>query len=63
VVRSVVPTAHRQHTTRTTAHPPTHQGNREVIDGMAPGSAKVLESVLKLVDAFDLYGRWVLPTV
>lgn len=33
------------------------QGNRTVIDGMAPGSAKVLESVLKLVDAYDLYGR------
>jgi hypothetical protein len=33
------------------------QGNREVIDGMAPGSAKVLESVLKMVDAYDLYGR------
>ncbi|GBF90940.1 sucrose-phosphate synthase-like [Raphidocelis subcapitata] len=31
-------------------------GNREVIDGMAPGSARVLESVLKLVDAYDLYG-------
>jgi hypothetical protein len=25
---------------------------------MAPGSAKVLEGVLKLVDAYDLYGRW-----
>ncbi len=37
--------------------PRTAQGNREVIDGMAPGSAKVLETVLKLVDAYDLYGR------
>jgi hypothetical protein len=26
---------------------------------MARGSANVLESVLKLVDAYDLYGRWV----
>jgi hypothetical protein len=25
---------------------------------MAPGSAKVLEGVLKLVDKYDLYGRW-----
>ena len=39
-----------------TPHP---QGNRKVIDGMAPGSAKVLETVLKLVDSYDLYGRCV----
>ncbi|KIY93356.1 sucrose-phosphate synthase [Monoraphidium neglectum] len=32
-------------------------GNRKVIDGMAASSAKVLESVLKMVDAYDLYGR------
>ena len=33
------------------------QGNRDSIDAMAPGSAKILEQVLKLVDAYDLYGR------
>jgi len=32
-------------------------GNRDVIDGMAAGSAKVLDQVLKLIDAYDLYGR------
>ncbi len=32
------------------------QGNRDVIDGMAPGSARVLADVLKLIDAYDLYG-------
>lgn len=29
----------------------------QVIDSMAPGSSKVLEQVLKLIDAYDLYGR------
>eukprot|EP00879_Flechtneria_rotunda_P001100 GHRR01001241.1.p1 GENE.GHRR01001241.1~~GHRR01001241.1.p1 ORF type:complete len:609 (+),score=214.61 GHRR01001241.1:761-2587(+) len=36
-------------------------GNREVIDGMAPGSAKVLDQVLKLIDAYDLYGSVAYP--
>ncbi|KAI8473309.1 MAG: hypothetical protein J3K34DRAFT_519144 [Monoraphidium minutum] len=36
-------------------------GNRKVIDGMAPSSAKVLDSVLKLVDAYDLYGSVAYP--
>lgn len=36
-------------------------GNREVIDGMAPGSAKVMEAVLKLIDAYDLYGSVAYP--
>jgi sucrose-phosphate synthase len=36
-------------------------GNREVIDGMATGSAKVLEQVLKLIDAYDLYGSVAYP--
>eukprot|EP00878_Enallax_costatus_P003956 GHUV01004177.1.p1 GENE.GHUV01004177.1~~GHUV01004177.1.p1 ORF type:complete len:1210 (+),score=383.57 GHUV01004177.1:125-3754(+) len=36
-------------------------GNREVIDGMAPGSAKVLEQVLKLIDSYDLYGSVAYP--
>jgi hypothetical protein len=34
-------------------------GNREVIDSMAPGSQKVMEAVLKLIDRYNLYGRWV----
>jgi sucrose-phosphate synthase len=34
-------------------------GNREVIDSMASGSQKVMESVLKLIDRYNLYGRWV----
>ena len=33
------------------------QGNRDTIDGMAGGSAKVIQQVLKLVDGYDLYGR------
>lgn len=36
-------------------------GNRDVIDGMAPGSARVLEQVLKLVDSYDLYGSVAYP--
>ncbi|GBF97791.1 sucrose phosphate synthase [Raphidocelis subcapitata] len=36
-------------------------GNRSAIDAMAPGSAKVLEGVLKLVDAYDLYGSVAYP--
>jgi len=47
------------HPARSIRPPSTPQGNRKVIDGMASGSAKVLEAVLKLVDAYDLYGRWV----
>jgi hypothetical protein len=37
------------------------QGNREVIDSMAPGSARVMESVLKLIDAYDLWGSVAIP--
>lgn len=37
------------------------QGNRDNIDGMASGSAKVLQQVLKLVDAHDLYGSVAYP--
>jgi len=33
----------------------------QVIDSMAPGSAKVLDQVLKLIDAFDLYGSVAYP--
>ncbi len=32
------------------------QGNRDHIDGMAAGSQKVLQDVLKLIDTYDLYG-------
>lgn len=32
------------------------QGNRDAIDSMAPGSARVMEGVLKLIDAYNLYG-------
>ncbi len=32
------------------------QGNRDNIDSMASGSQKVLVQVLKLIDAYDLYG-------
>ncbi|MEW5317912.1 MAG: hypothetical protein WDW38_009174 [Sanguina aurantia] len=31
-------------------------GNRDAIDSMAPGSARVMEGVLKLIDAYNLYG-------
>lgn len=34
---------------------------REIIDSMASGSAKVLEQVLKLIDAYDLYGSVAYP--
>ena len=37
------------------------QGNRETIDGMAGGSAKVIQQVLKLVDGYDLYGSVAYP--
>ena len=37
------------------------QGNRDNIDGMAAGSAKVLQQVLRLVDAHDLYGSVAYP--
>eukprot|EP00803_Ostreobium_quekettii_P007884 evm.model.scf_2113.2 EVM.evm.TU.scf_2113.2 scf_2113:13778-22052(-) len=36
-------------------------GNRDSIDTMAPGSATVLEEVLKLIDAYDLYGSVAYP--
>ncbi|EFJ50958.1 hypothetical protein VOLCADRAFT_57787, partial [Volvox carteri f. nagariensis] len=36
-------------------------GNRDVIDSMASGSARVMEGVLKLVDAYDLYGSVAYP--
>jgi hypothetical protein len=32
-------------------------GNRTVIDNMAGGSQRVMEQVLKLIDAYNLYGR------
>lgn len=37
------------------------QGNRENIDGMAPGSQKILTQVMKLIDAHDLYGSVAYP--
>ena len=37
------------------------QGNRDTIEGMAGGSAKVLQQVLKLIDTFDLYGSVAYP--
>lgn len=37
------------------------QGNREHIDGMAAGSQKVLQDVLKLIDTYDLYGSVAYP--
>lgn len=37
------------------------QGNRDVIDSMASGSQKVLEQVLKLIDAYNLYGSVAYP--
>ena len=37
------------------------QGNRELIDSMAGGSAKVLTQVLKLIDNHDLYGSVAYP--
>ena len=40
---------------------PWAQGNRETIDGMAGGSAKVIQQVLKLVDGYDLYGSVAYP--
>ncbi|GIL98593.1 hypothetical protein Vretimale_3940, partial [Volvox reticuliferus] len=36
-------------------------GNRDAIDSMASGSARVMEGVLKLVDAYDLYGSVAYP--
>uniref|UniRef100_A0A383W8H5 sucrose-phosphate synthase n=1 Tax=Tetradesmus obliquus TaxID=3088 RepID=A0A383W8H5_TETOB len=36
-------------------------GNREIIDSMAPGSVKVMDAVLKLIDAYDLYGSVAYP--
>lgn len=36
-------------------------GNRDVIDSMAQGSRIVLEQVLKLIDAYDLYGSVAYP--
>ena len=37
------------------------QGNRESIDAMAGGSAQVLQQVLRLIDAHDLYGSVAYP--
>lgn len=37
------------------------QGNRDNIDSMASGSAKVLNQVLKLIDTYDLYGSVAYP--
>lgn len=37
------------------------QGNRDNIDSMAAGSAKVLQQVLRLVDSHDLYGSVAYP--
>lgn len=37
------------------------QGNRESIDAMAAGSAQVLQQVLRLIDAHDLYGSVAYP--
>jgi hypothetical protein len=42
------------------APPPPHP-HTQVIDSMAPGSSKVLEQVLKLIDAYDLYGSVAYP--
>lgn len=36
-------------------------GNRDLIDSMAQGSRTVLEQVLKLIDAYDLYGSVAYP--
>ena len=43
--------------------PTPPQGNRDAIDSMAPGSARVMEGVLKLVDGYDLYGSVAYPKV
>lgn len=32
------------------------QGNRDVISALAPGSRRVLDDVLHLIDTYDLYG-------
>ncbi len=37
------------------------QGNRDSIDAMAAGSQKVLQEVLRLIDAHDLYGSVAYP--
>ena len=37
-------------------------GNRDNIDSMGSGVQKVLVGVLKLIDAYDLHGRWVRAT-
>ncbi|KAF5837580.1 hypothetical protein DUNSADRAFT_4151 [Dunaliella salina] len=36
-------------------------GNRDIIDSMAPGSCRVMNEVLKLIDAYDLYGSVAYP--
>ena len=33
------------------------QGNRDALSAMAPSSQAVVESVLKVIDEFDLYGQ------
>jgi sucrose-phosphate synthase len=37
------------------------QGNRNSIESLAPGSCRVMESVLKLIDQHDLYGQVAYP--
>lgn len=44
-----------------TNHSSVLQGNRDAIDAAPAGSRNVLTSVLKLVDAFDLYGSVAYP--
>ena len=39
------------------------QGNRDHIDGMAAGSQKVLQDVLRLIDTYDLYGGFLSPHI
>lgn len=36
-------------------------GNRDIISSMAPGSQSVLDQVLKMIDAYDLYGSVAYP--
>ncbi|KXZ52724.1 hypothetical protein GPECTOR_8g118 [Gonium pectorale] len=36
-------------------------GNRDSLDSLAPGSCRVMESVLRLVDTYDLYGSVAYP--
>ena len=36
---------------------PWSQGNRDVLSAMDQGSQRVMESVLKVIDEYDLYGQ------